>query len=376
MTAPPAGSGLNLLENHPLKSHTTFKIGGPARYFASAGSRDEARKALEFAHAEHLPVFVLGGGSNILVSDRGFNGLVLHPAGGGVRVLEEDSARVRLRVEAAEPWDATVSHAVERGWWGIENLSHIPGQSGAALVQNIGAYGQQLSEVFESAELMNTRTGLVSDIDAEKCGLGYRQSNFNTSRKGEFIILSITLSLEKLPKPVLGYRDVRAYFEERGIREPSQLEIRQAIIAIRDRKFPYPREERGGNAGSFFKNPALISAEYEALEVQLKKHFGASELERLNEIRERSRNADSIRVPAAFLIEICGLKGLEIGRAQVNPSQPLVILNLGGATALDVIHLAGHVRRTVFRLTGVRLSLEPELIGFGREEEAALYALD
>lgn len=376
MTAPPAGSGLSILENHPLKSHTTFKVGGPARYFASAGSRDEMRKSLGFAHAERLPVFVLGGGSNLLVSDRGFSGLVLHPAGGGIHVLEEDCDRVHLHIEAAEAWDATVSHAVKLGWWGIENLSHIPGQSGAALVQNIGAYGQQLSDVFESAEVMEAQTGLVSDLGAEKCGLGYRRSIFNTSCKAKFIILNIKLGLTKRPRPVLGYRDVQAYFEQRGIREPSQIEIRQAIIAIRDRKFPYPREERGGNAGSFFKNPTLTSDEYGALEAQLKKHFGAGELKRLSEIRERSGNTGSIKVPAAFLIEICGLKGLEMGRAQVNPSQPLVILNLGGATALDVIHLAGHVRRTVFRLTGIRLSLEPELVGFTQKEEAALLALD
>jgi UDP-N-acetylmuramate dehydrogenase len=376
MTAPPAGSDLNILENHPLKSHTTFKIGGPACYFGSAASPDEMRQGLALARAERLPVFVLGGGSNLLVSDRGFSGLVLHPAGGGIQVIEEDSHRVRLRVEAAEPWDSTVSHAVERGWWGIENLSHIPGQSGAALVQNIGAYGQQLSDVLQSAEVMDARTGRVTELGAEKCDLGYRRSIFNSSGKGEFIILSVTLGLSNEARPILGYRDVRTYFEERAIREPSQLEIRQAIIAIRDRKFPYPREERGGNAGSFFKNPSLSSEEYRALEAQVKKHFSAAEVVRLAEIRERSRNAGSIRVPGAFLIEICGLKGFEIGRAQVNPTQPLVILNLGGATALDVMRLGGHVRRTVFRLTGVRLSLEPELVGFTPEEEAGFLALE
>ena len=376
MTAPDSGSGLNILENHPLKPHTTFKIGGPARYFASALSRDEIRQCLAFARAERLPVFVLGGGSNLLVSDRGFAGLVLHPAGSGIHALEEDAERVRLRVEAAEPWDSTVSHAVERGWWGVENLSHIPGQSGAALVQNIGAYGQQLSDVFESAEVMEARTGRVTELKAEQCELGYRRSIFNTSRKAEFIILNITLRLAKRPNPALGYRDVRNYFEERGIGSPSQLEIRQAIIAIRDWKFPYPREERGGNAGSFFKNPTLDSREYEALRAQVKNHFGASELERLAEIRARSGDASSIKVPAAFLVEICGLKGLEMGPVQVNPSQPLVILNLGGAAALDVMRLTGHVRGTVFRLTGVRLSLEPELVGFAPEEEAALLGLD
>ena len=376
MTAPACGSGLNILESHLLKPYTTFKIGGAARYFVSCGSRDEMQRCLAFAHDERLPVFVLGGGSNLLVSDRGFAGLVLHPVGSGIRVLEEAAGRVRLRVEAAEPWDSTVSRAVEQGWWGLENLSHIPGQSGASLVQNIGAYGQQLSDVFESTDVMETRTGRVTELKAEQCNLGYRRSIFNTSRKAEFIILSITLRLAKRPRPVLGYRDVRNYFEETGISDPSQVEIRQAIIAIRNQKFPYPREERGGNAGSFFKNPTLDSCQYEALHAQVKKHFGANELERLAEIRARSGRADSIRIPAAFLVEICGLKGVEMGPVQVNPSQPLVILNLGGAAALDVMRLAGHVRRTVFRLSGIRLALEPELVGFTPEEEADLLALD
>jgi len=391
MTRPPISDPR---ENEPLKPHTTFRIGGPARYFWEALDARGASEIAAFARRQSLPIFVLGGGSNVLVSDRGFEGVVLHPSGAGgetglergieiaaaaganIETLGEDADRVRLRIHAGEPWDRAVAYAVSRGWWGIENLSHIPGQSGAALVQNIGAYGQQLSDVLEGAEVLEFRTDAARHLQSNECGLGYRQSIFNADRKGHFLILSITLKLSKRPQPNLRYRDVSAYFAERSISAPSQLEIRQAIIAIRDRKFPYPREERGGNAGSFFKNPTLTPAEFHALEERLRARFGADRNLRLAELRSRSAAEEPVKVPAAFLIDLCGLKGLEIGRAQVNPSQPLVILNLGGATADDVLRLAGRVRHAVDRETGVKLQLEPQLVGFTCTERDRYLAVD
>ncbi|HXJ94040.1 MAG TPA: UDP-N-acetylmuramate dehydrogenase [Terriglobia bacterium] len=380
-------SGLTIRENEPLKLYTTFKIGGPARYFATVSDAEHVRKAMAFARENglarvgahgHAPlrVFILGGGSNILVSDRGFDGLVLHPAMKGVEAAEEDSDHVSLRVAAAESWDSTVAQAVGRGWWGIENLSHIPGQSGAALVQNVGAYGQQLSDVLESAEVLELATGEVRTLHPDDIEMGYRRSIFNTTRKGDFFILSITLRLSKRPRPNLHYQDVRAYFDERAVSSPSQAEIRQAIISIRDRKFPFPREERGGNAGSFFKNLVLNAEEYAALEEQVLARFGAAQHSRLLELRKLSSSQDAIRIPAAFLISACGLKGHEIGGAKVNPSQPLVILNQGGATADDVLRLAGHIRRTVHRETGVALNLEPELVGFSDQERARYLGIE
>jgi UDP-N-acetylmuramate dehydrogenase len=364
MIKPPIESSLRIHENETLKPYTTFKIGGPARYFASVSDAEQLRAAMAFARTNRLAVFILGGGSNILVSDRGFDGLVLHPTMEGVRVTNEDSEHVSLRVAAAELWDSTVAHAVSQGWWRIENLSHIPGQSGAALVQNIGAYGQQLSDLLESADVLELATGDVRTLHPADIEMGYRRSIFNTNRQGEFFILSIALRLSKHPQPNLEYRDVRTYFEERCVRNPGQTEIRQAVIAIRDRKFPFPREERGGNAGSFFKNLVLTAEEYAALEARVSSRFGAAPHSRLAELRKLSPSPGAIRIPAAFLISACGLKGYAIGGAKVNPTQPLVILNQGGATADEVLRLAGHVRRTLYCETGVKLSLEPELVGF------------
>ncbi len=368
--------GPAIKEAEPLKPYTTFKIGGPARYFARAASIEEFRGVSELAGKLSLPLFVLGGGSNILVSDSGFEGVVVHPACRGIEVLHEDAETVTLEVNAAETWDGLVQHAVERNWWGIENLSHIPGQAGAALVQNIGAYGQQASDVVQSARVLEIATGAPHVLSAADCGFGYRRSILNTTARGKLIIAGLTLRLARHGGPKLDYPDLRDYFRERGVKQPSLHEIRQAIISIRDRKFPFPREERGGNAGSFFKNLVLLESEYEALREMLRRNFPPRDLTRLEEMQNRFPAQDRIKIPTAFLISICGLKGYRIGGAQVNETQPLVLLNQGGATAQDVIALAQHVRKTVRARTGMAIALEPELVGFTHQELSAINNLE
>jgi UDP-N-acetylmuramate dehydrogenase len=371
----PGADAPTVKQHEPLKPYTTFKIGGPARFFVCAAGEDDFRAALSLAAQNDLPLFVLGGGSNILVSDRGFAGVVVHPVRRGIKILNEDAARATLEVNAGEAWDDAVRYAVERDCWGIENLSHIPGQAGAVLVQNIGAYGQQVSEVVDSVEVMEVKTGAVRVLRAGDCRFGYRRSIFNTTARGQFIILKLALQLAKNARPNLDYPDLRAYFSERSVEQASLAEIRQAIITIRDRKIPFPREERGGNAGSFFKNLTLTEREYTRLQVNIERNFSSQELARLEEIWKRFPQSDQIKIPTAFLIEICGLKGHRIGGAQVNELQPLVLLNLGGATAQDVIALAKHVRRTVHARTGMILSIEPELVGFTAQEIADINSL-
>lgn len=361
-------SALDIKTGEPLKPYTTFKIGGPAKYFIKVRTQDELRAALAWQKVRQLDLFVLGGGSNILISDRGFDGLVIHMASEGLRVMSEDAAAVTLSIAAGEPWDEVVGHAVEHGWWGIENLSHIPGQAGAALVQNIGAYGQQISDVLRSAEVMSVEAAELKTLSAADCEFGYRKSIFNSTRKNRLVIVSLTLALAKHGQPNLTYPDVKAYFKARGNSRPSLSEIRQAVATIRDTKFPFPREEKGGNAGSFFKNLALSGAEYEALAARVQREFGAAAFERLVDIRNRFPGADRVKIPTAFLMDLCGLKGFEEGRAKVNETQPLVLLNAGGATAADVLRLAKQIRRTIYRRTGLAIPLEPELVGFGQAE--------
>jgi len=376
MSLRPSQDGLEIRERELLKPYTTFKIGGPARHFAYIKSHSDLAQAVRFAQAEHEDIFVLGGGSNVLINDSGFDGLVVHPAHEGINVLGEDAETVSLRTHAAETWDKVVAFAVENGWWGIENLSHIPGHAGAALVQNIGAYGQQISDVFEGAEVMDLRTRDVKVLGRDDCQLAYRKSLFNTTGKGRFFIFSLTIKLTKREQPNLQYADVKAYFDRRQTARPAQAEIRRAIIAIRDTKFPFPREEKGGNAGSFFKNLILDQAQYDRLEANFRKGFGACDVSRLQELRNRFLTKDAIKIPTAFLIEACGLKSCRAGGAEVNATQPLVLLNQGGATAGDVMRLVKHVRQTIYQRTGMIISIEPELIGFSQAELADYLALE
>jgi UDP-N-acetylmuramate dehydrogenase len=367
---------LAIVENHLLKPHTTFKIGGPARFFAAVQSGQDITRVLDFAEKEKLPVFVLGGGSNILISDVGLKAVVLHTINRGISLVREDSHETWLKVEAGETWDELVAYATDRNWWGIENLSHIPGQAGAALVQNIGAYGQQISDVLESAEIAELATGKLTSLSKEECGLGYRRSIFNTAHKGRYVILNLTLRLSKQAQPNLSYPDVRCWFEKVGNPRPSIQEVRCAITRIRDSKFPFPCQEVGGNAGSFFKNVVLSREAYEGLERRLQDEFGAAQRSRLQELRSRFSNSDGIKIPTAFLMEICGLKECQMGRVQVNATQPLVLLNRGGATAREVMLLARKVRQTIFGRTGIAVAIEPEMVGFTRSELDDYLALD
>lgn len=370
------GSDQQICENVPLKPYTTFKIGGPARYFAEIRSPEELSTASSFAKERGVSIFVLGGGSNILVNDRGFDGLVIHPANRGMEAKNDGDGSVLVRAEAAETWDDVVAFSVERGWWGIENLSHIPGQAGAALVQNIGAYGQQLSDVFESADVADLRSGQVQALRASDCRLGYRTSIFNTTDRGQYFIFRLTLRLSERERPKLEYKDLAAWFRERGISRSSQKQIREAVIQIRDRKFPFPREERGGNAGSFFKNLILSEAECGELEGRFAHLFSPEQLDRLREHRNRASLSGGIKIPTAFLMEVCELKGRRVGGAEVNARQPLVLLNKGGATSDDVMSLAREVRRTLYARFGVVVSLEPELVGFSQAELGDYLSLD
>ncbi len=359
---------MKILSDLPLKPYTTFKIGGPARYFAEIRSSSDLDQALAFAVSKRVELFVLGGGSNVLISDAGLDALVLHPTGAGIEAVEEGASQIAAWAQAAEPWDNLVAYCVERGWWGVENLSHIPGQTGAALVQNIGAYGQQISDVLVSAEAAEIPSGTTQLLLPADCGFAYRSSIFNSSHKGRYLILSVTLRLSRPPRPNLSYPDVHKWFEERGVSQPSLEEIRTAIISIRDLKFPYPQEEKGGNAGSFFKNLVLNQIEYDALVRRFQERFSLQVLHRLQTFRQRASSPDAVRIPSAFLIEACGLKARRMGRALVNEKQPLVLLNDGGATARDVLRLAGHIRRVVFAQTGLEIPIEPELAGFSPTE--------
>jgi len=354
-------------------------------------NQDDALEAFGFAKKHQLKTFVLGGGSNILVSDEGFEGLVIKVVNRGIEILPElppltppkiggGEGTILLKVASGEIWDEVVKFAVQNNWWGIENLSHIPGSTGAIAVQNVGAYGQEASRVIESVTVFDKETGAVKNLKNADCGFAYRQSIFNSVDKGKYIIFSVTFKLSKSAKPNLEYRDLKNYFgfgntlsaaskaasppEGESADVPALSDIRKAIISIRDKKFPFPVEAKKGNAGSFFKNPILSEADYHQLQNKLTDGFGKSASDNLE--KKKFIDSGQIKVPAAFLIDLCGLKNLQSGGAGINPGQPLVIINqTGTATAKDVLNLANQVKSEVLAKTGIELKFEPELIGFG-----------
>ncbi len=357
---------MKFLENIKLSEHTTFRIGGPAKYFVEVITLNDILEALAFSEKKQLPVLALSGGSNVLVSDQGFDGLVLKLGIKGVEKIIENNEEVVLKLGSGEIWDQVVAFAVECGLWGIENLSHIPGRVGGFAVQNVGAYGQEAKDVVVSVDAYDTIEKRLVTLDNKTCGFGYRKSIFNTSKRGRYIILFTRIRLLKNGKPNLSYVDLSQVMEAK---EVNLKNIRDSIIQIRNRKFPFPISAETGNSGSWFKNIFLNNTELKLFKNRIMSTFGHEAQERLQSYENRFKLPEGVKIPAAFLLDICGLKGLSFGGAIINPNQPLVIVNSSGhATASDVLQIVRTVKSEVFTKTGINLLIEPELIGFKSKE--------
>ncbi len=364
---------MEIKEKINLKPYTTFKIGGFAEYFCEVEDQFDALTAFEFAAEKKLQVFILGGGSNLLISDKGFGGLVVRVINKGIEIIsksqgESESDTIYLKVASGENWDSVVEFAVKNNWWGMENLSHIPGSTGAIAVQNVGAYGQEAKNIIDSVTVFDTKTRQILNLAAKDCGFEYRKSMFNNSQKGRYIIFYITFKLSKTPKPLLEYKDLKKSFSNTQAKTMQLLsEIRQAVISIRDKKFPFPTQAKNGNAGSFFKNLILSGEEYLALKAKVEVTSGSEASQQLE--NKKFNEGNIIKIPTAFLMDICDLKNLEEGGAAINHNQPLVIINKNGkATAENVLNLAKKVKNTVYKRLGINIHIEPELLGFSPEE--------
>ena len=317
-----------------------------AQYFASVTSADELRQLLLQPDYKILPKLMLGGGSNLLfVND--FEGLVIHLNIKDRAVIEENEEELLLQVGAGENWHETVMFAVENGWGGIENLSFIPGSVGAAPIQNIGAYGVELEEVFESLEAIDLETGISKTFDKKACNFEYRDSVFKKELKGKYIITDVTLRLQKDPEVNTTYRALSESLEEKGISDPTIKDISETVIEIRQSKLPDPAEI--GNTGSFFKNPVIPAEVFKELQKEYPEipNYPAG---------------DKIKIPAAWLIDRCGWKGKQIGDAGVHKVHALVIVNYGNATGAEIIELAEKIRSSVFEKFGIVLIPEVNII--------------
>lgn len=353
-----------IIADYPLAPKTTIGVGGAARYYVAVSTVDEVREALAWAADRGLPVFVLGGGSNIVVADEGFPGLVIDMAMRGWQV-EADGEEVFVRAAAGERWDYLVEHAVAHEWAGLECLSGIPGAVGATPIQNVGAYGQQVSETIVEVRVVDRATGNDLTFEADQCRFGYRTSRFKTTDAGRFVIVEVVYRLRRGGAPALRYPELVAYLEERKIRQPTLAQVRGAVRAIRARKSMLvdPSDPDARSCGSFFVNPIVSRTQYEDLVALLRRRAVLGP----EQSPPHFETAEGVKLSAAWLIEHAGLRrGTRLGPVGLSSKHALAIVNLGGAKARDVIALAQLVRTQVFDRFGVLLEPEPVFVGFSR----------
>ncbi len=333
-----------ITENISLKPHNTFGIEAAARYLARVDSAASLQAALGDARVKGLPLLVIGGGSNLLLT-RDFPGLVLLMANRGIELMGEDAQAFHVRAAAGENWHGLVLHALAQGWNGLENLSLIPGTVGAAPIQNIGAYGVELDTVFESLEALEIASGEVVQMDADACRFAYRDSVFKHAARDKFVILSVTFRLPKNAPVHADYADLKAELASRGIAAPTPRDISDAVIAVRTRKLPDPALI--GNAGSFFKNPIVSAEKLEALRVFYPKLVSYPQPDGTH------------KLAAGWMIDQAGWKGKTLGEAAVYDKQALVLVNRGAASGADIAALARAIQADIRSRYAVELEPEP-----------------
>jgi len=348
---------MHIQENVALASLTTMGVGGPARYFVEAKTLADVTEAVSFSYSNKMPLFVLGGGSNLVISDAGWPGVVLKIAIGGIDENTRDGQSI-FEVGAGEEWDKFVARAISRNCAGVECLSGIPGSVGGTPVQNVGAYGQEVSESVESVLALDRRDGQVHELCNEACGFSYRTSIFNTTERGRYIILRVTYVLTPGGAPRVEYADLKRYFAGWNM-PPTLADTRDAVRKIRASKgmLISPADDDCRSAGSFFKNPVLSSTQYQDLTARA----AAKGLQ----VPSYPALEAHHKVSAAWLVEHSGFsKGLVSGRVGISRKHALAIVNRGDATAADVVALKEQIQQRVEDIWGIHLEPEPVFVGF------------
>jgi UDP-N-acetylmuramate dehydrogenase len=348
---------MQFLEQTKLAPYTTFQIGGPARWFAEAQSEDDIPAGVAFASERGLPLFVLGGGSNLLVSDDGFPGLVLRIASRGIWSSQDGDRRI-VSAAAGEDWDALTAYAVEAGCAGIECLSGIPGTVGGTPVQNVGAYGQEVSQTIVTVRAFDRRAERFVDLAAADCGFSYRRSIFNSSERERYIVSRVDYSLLPHGPANVSYADLTKYFAARNVGSASLAEVREAVRSIRAQKgmLIVLGDADCRSAGSFFKNPVVPVTVLDSLAGELGVEKGT--------IPAYPAQNGEVKLSAAWLIERAGFsKGYALGSAGISSRHTLALVNRGEATAAEVIALRDRIAATVASRFAVRLEPEPVWVG-------------
>lgn len=351
-------STLHLEQNVPLARYTTLGIGGPARWFATARSEDEVREVVRIAREDlRVPLFVLGGGSNLLISDDGFHGLVLHIDLQGINVEPAtDVGNVLVRAAAGTSWDHLVQFTVDRNLAGMECLAGIPGTTGGTPVQNVGAYGQEVAQTIVSVCCFDTHTATTVDLPSADCGFAYRTSRFNTTDRGRYIVLRVDFLLREGGASNLRYADLKRAFD--GKPQPSLAQVAEAVRTIRRAKGMVvdAADPDSRSAGSFFRNP-IVSA-------SLLRHIAQAMNLPTSEVPHWPAGNDTIKLPAAWLLEQAGFtRGTVLGSAGISSKHTLALINRGSATCADIAALREKIIAGVAVKFGITLEQEPVSVG-------------
>jgi len=346
-----------LLRNINLAEMTTFKIGGKADYFVNITNSAQLASVFLWLKESGMPHLIISGGSNTIFDDGTFHGLIIKMDISEFEIIKDTDADVFIRLGSGNNWDEDVEKVVNLGLYGIEALSGIPGSTGASAVQNIGAYGQEVKNTISEVEVFDTKTRQISSLTNAQCKFSYRDSIFKSSQKGRYIITAIVFKLSKQPSSTPKYKDVVNYFKRSGVKSPSIIQIRNAVLDIRKRKFVDP--SIAPNAGSFFKNP--IVAKEIADNIMLK----YPDIKPYPDDTKIFPNPDgTYKIAAGWLIQEAGLKGKELDKVQIDPKHALVLENRGGASQKDLWELIIKVQEDVLSKFGVSLETEPEIIKF------------
>ncbi|QQV01622.1 MULTISPECIES: UDP-N-acetylmuramate dehydrogenase [Chryseobacterium] len=335
-------------ENFSLKPYNTFGIDAKAKYFAEINSPDQLIEILRLSETQTLPILFLGGGSNILFT-KDFDGLVIKLSLKGITVQPLNEDKVLVTAKAGENWHEFVMFCLEKNLGGLENLSLIPGNVGTSPMQNIGAYGTEIKDVFYNCKVLNLETLEIEVFDLEKCRFGYRDSIFKQEGKGKYVILKVTFQLTTKNHQIkTEYGAIKSELENLGIENPTIQDVSKAVINIRQSKLPDPKQT--GNAGSFFKNPTIPLAQFEELKLKFPNIPGYP-------------NGDFVKVPAGWLIEQCGWKGKQIGNVASHTLQALVIVNAtGNATGQEIYDFSTEIINSVQEKFGIELEREVNVI--------------
>ncbi|OBQ55807.1 UDP-N-acetylmuramate dehydrogenase [Tamlana sp. s12] len=337
---------MQIEQNTSLKPYNTFGIDVKAKQFVVVHSIEDLKEVLSLEN--HPNKLILGGGSNMLLT-QDFNGIVIKVELKGIEVLSEDSNFVTLKVQAGEVWHDLVLWTIKNDYGGLENLSLIPGNVGTAPIQNIGAYGVELKDCFESCEAISVETQELHTFTKEDCHFGYRNSIFKQEAKGKFIITSVNFKLTKRNHKLhVHYGAIASELEKEGIKTPSIQAISKAVIIIRESKLPNPKII--GNCGSFFKNPVISTAQYQLL------------LKNFEEMPSYPVSDDEVKVPAGWLIEKAGFKGKTFGNYGIHKNQALVLVNYGGAKGEEVLNLSKLIQKTVKRIFNISIEAEVNIL--------------